>query len=239
MLRTRAQEMTPASENNRIGTLGESSLHAAIKQRLRRPEDRLEIPVDGYMIDLVRGTTLVEIQTGSFYQIRPKLKNLLQEHVVEVVYPITQDRWILRVSKDGELIRRRKSPKHGQWMDVFTELVYITDWITHPNFRLTLLKIQEEEIWCDDGEGSWRRRYWSIGDRRLLEITDTRSLCQPDDYLDLLPTGLETTFTTRELSDSCGCRIRLAQQAAYTLFHAGMLKRSGRRGKSHLYQLAG
>jgi hypothetical protein len=230
--------MTPASENNRIGTLSESSLHAAIKQQLRRPEDRLEIPVAGYMIDLVRGTTLVEVQTGSFHQIRPKLENLLQEHIVEVVYPITQDKWIVRVSSEGELIRRRKSPKHGQWMDAFAELVYITDWITHPNFRLTLLKIQEEEIWRDDGEGSWRRRYWSIADRRLLEITDTLPLSEPDDYARLLTADLKVPFTTRELSDACGCRIRLAQQAAYTLFHAGMLKRDGRRGRSHLYHLA-
>lgn len=225
------------SEHNRIGTLAESSLHAALKEHLRQPGDHLETPVDGYMIDLVRDSNLVEIQTGSFHQIKPKLEKLLTDHTVELVYPITQDKWIVRVSKEGELIRRRKSPKHAQWLDVFSELVYISEWITHSNFRLTLLKIQVDEIWRDDGEGSWRRKYWSIADRRLLEVTDSRTLSRPRDYLGLLPSGLPKPFTTRELSDACGCRMRLAQQASYTLFHAGLLERNGQRGRAHLYQL--
>ena len=122
--------MSTEKNHNGIGTLRESSLHAALKEHLRQPGDQCEANMDGYMIDLIRqDRTLVEIQTGSFSHIRSKLENLLQCHTVQLVYPIPENKWILRRGKDGKQLRRRKSPKHGRWIDVFSELVYITDWI--------------------------------------------------------------------------------------------------------------
>ncbi|MBN1267737.1 MAG: hypothetical protein JXA25_19760 [Anaerolineales bacterium] len=229
--------MKRKKSHNGIGTLRESSLHAALKERLKQPGDRCEVDVDGFKIDLVRqDDTLVEIQTGNFSRIHRKLGHLLEEHPIRLVYPISENKWIVRTSEKGELLQRRKSPKHGMWFDVFSELVYIPDWIIHPNFQLTLLKIEEDEIWRDDGQGSWRRRYWSKADRRLLNILEGYTLEEPGDYLQLLPEDLAEPFTTRDLGTACGCRIRLAQQIAYTLFHAGLLKRAGFRGRSHLYQ---
>jgi len=223
--------------HNGIGTLRESSLHAALKERLKQPGDQCEVNLDGYMIDLVRqDDTLVEIQTGSFSHIRRKLENLLHIHTVQLVYPIAENKWIVRKGKDGKQLRRRKSPKHGKWIDVFTELVYITDWITHPNFNLMLVKTEEDEIWEDDGKGSWRRKYWSKTDRKLLDILEGYTLEKPEDYITLLPENLSEPFTTRQLSETCGCRMRLAQQMAYTLFNAGLLERTGKSGRSHLYQ---
>ncbi len=49
-----------------IGTLNEGALHAQLKDWYRRRGDRVEQLVDGFVIDLVRGELLVEIQTGSF-----------------------------------------------------------------------------------------------------------------------------------------------------------------------------
>ncbi len=38
-----------------IGTLRESDLHAALKRHYARPSDQIEVAVDGYVIDIVRG----------------------------------------------------------------------------------------------------------------------------------------------------------------------------------------
>jgi len=38
-----------------IGVLRERHLHAAVKRWYAEPGDREEVPVDGYVIDLVRG----------------------------------------------------------------------------------------------------------------------------------------------------------------------------------------
>ncbi len=107
--------MLPSTEApNGIGTLKESSLHAGLKDWYAQPGDKLESPVDGYWIDLVRDRLLIEIQTGSFSAIKPKLTRLLKNYPVRLVYPLTREKWIVRVTGDGKTMGRRKSPKRGQ-----------------------------------------------------------------------------------------------------------------------------
>ena len=50
--------------NHRIGELNEQPLHAALKEWYVQPGDQVEVQLDGYYIDLVRGERLIEIQTG-------------------------------------------------------------------------------------------------------------------------------------------------------------------------------
>ena len=65
--------------SNEIGTLNEGSLHAGLKQWLWQPGDRVEVPVGGFVVDLVRGNQLIEIQTTSFAAMGRKLDHLLEE----------------------------------------------------------------------------------------------------------------------------------------------------------------
>ena len=69
----------------------------------------------------------------------------------------------------------------------------------HPNFSLLVLLTQEEVVWRDDGRGSWRRKGWSVADRRLLHVVDQRLFNQPTDYLALIPAELPLPFTNQEL----------------------------------------
>jgi len=55
-----------------IGTLNEGALHAQLKEWYRRPGDLLEQVAGGFVVDLVRGDLLVEIQTGGFAPLRRK-----------------------------------------------------------------------------------------------------------------------------------------------------------------------
>ena len=71
-----------------IGTYQEKSLHAALKDWYASPGDLTEHPVDGYVVDLVRGNELIEIQTRNFAAIKRKLSQLLEEHPVRLVHPI-------------------------------------------------------------------------------------------------------------------------------------------------------
>src|SRR3970040_1355318 len=56
-----------------IGTLRETSLHAALKTWYARPGDELEASVEGYQIDLRRGAQLIEIQTRNFAALKRQL----------------------------------------------------------------------------------------------------------------------------------------------------------------------
>jgi hypothetical protein len=46
--------------------LRESQLHATLKTWYAQPGDVTEVPVNGFLIDLKRGDTLIEIQTRNF-----------------------------------------------------------------------------------------------------------------------------------------------------------------------------
>ncbi|MGB3713917.1 MAG: hypothetical protein WA996_05745 [Candidatus Promineifilaceae bacterium] len=222
---------------NRIGTLHESSLHADLKEWYAGPGDRIEVEVDGYHIDLVRADELIEIQTGNFRAIKAKLEKLLGSHRVRLVYPIAQERWINRTDKRGRLLKRRKSPKRGRIEDLFDPLVSIPAIITKPGFTLEILVMQEDVIWQDDGRGSWRRKGWSVADRRLISVVETISLEWPVSYRALLPPDLPNSFTNRDLADALKMRIGLAQKMTYCLSRMNVISCTGRRSRSNLYTI--
>ena len=144
-----------------IGTLGERSLHSALKDWYAVPGDRLEAKVDGFHIDILRHKLLIEIQTSNFSSQRKKLTTLTGKHNVRLVFPIAKEKWIVRLSADGlTRLGRRKSPKKGHLLLLFEELVSIPSLMKVENFSLEVLLIQAEEVRCDDGQGSWRRKGW-------------------------------------------------------------------------------
>ena len=225
------------ASNNGIGTLKERSLHAALKEWAARPGDQFEVNLDGYFIDLVRGNNLIEIQTGNFTQIRGKLAYLLQQYQVMVVFPITQLKWITRLSEDGEVLSRRKSPKQGRLEDIFKECIRIPNILSHPNFSLKVVFVQIEEYWVDDHRGSWRRKHWSISDQKLVQVFKEVTFHGDTDFVHLLPKDLPTTFTNRELATSLYISASLAGKMTYTMRKMGILNLEGKIGNAYQFSL--
>lgn len=222
-----------------IGTLTEQSLHAGLKQWLARPGDRLEVPLDGYVIDVVRGDMLLEVQTRHLYALKKKLRKLLHSHTVQLYHPIPAARWIVRQDRSGKQVGRRKSPKKGQPADIFKELVSMTPLLDHPRLTVSVLLVHEEQVWRDDGRGSWRRRRWSIVDRRLLDVVAQHDFQGAAAWLRLLPADLPALFTNRELARALGCRLELARQASYTLRKLALVEVVGKEGNAHQMRLLG
>jgi hypothetical protein len=219
-----------------IGLLNEKPLHASLKQWYSRPGDRFEVPVDGFVIDIVRDDLLIEIQTGNFSSIKSKLNNLACSYRVRLIYPIVQEKWIIRSAKgNGASIIRRKSPKRGRLEDLFWELVSIPQLLLNPNFSLEVLMIRQEEVRRYHGKRKWRRKNWVLEGRRLLEVMDQRSFGHSADWLKFLPEGLES-FTTSDLATRMNSRRDLAQKMAYCLREAKMIELIGKRGRANLYR---
>lgn len=223
-----------------IGTLGEKSLHAAIKRWYAQPDDLLEIPVDGYHIDIVRPDplTLIEIQTRNFHAMKPKLTALLPHYTVHIVHPIAIERTITLIDADAQRqLSRRKSPKRGRVEEVFRELVRFPDLINHPNFTLEVLLIRDEEIRRDDGRGSWRRKKQSIEDRRLLEVVGGMMFTCAADVCALLPATLPETFTVSDLAKGLKLPQALAGKMAYSLREMGGIQLVGKQGRANVYSV--
>ncbi len=227
-------EQEPA---NGIGTLREMSLHASLKDYYAQPGDHLEVPIAGYLIDIERGKELFEIQTANFGSLKSKLDVLLDDFQVTIVYPIARERWIRRVSTDGEVISRRKSPKRGRVEQLFDELIYIPQYLRRENLSVDALMIQDEITWLDDGRGSWRRKGWSVQDRRLLSILERHPFSGPVDYLALIPETMTGGFTNRDLAESLNLPIRLAQKMSNCLRRMGLIEQLGKSGRAYLYRV--
>jgi len=223
---------------NTIGTLNEKSLHAALKQWYAQPDDLIEVSVDGFTVDIVRGDLLVEIQTRNLSAIKRKLTTLVERHPVRLVYPIAQDKWIVRQSKNGRRVlrfARRKSPKRGTVELVFEELVSLPQLLAHPNFTLQVVLIQEEEVRRYDGTRNWRRKGWVTHERRLLQVVGHRLFETPQDMLALIPATLPEPFTTTDLAKATSQPLWLAQKMAYCLREMGAITVVGKRGRGILY----
>lgn len=219
-----------------IGQLNEKSLHAALKAACARPGDRFEVPVDGYVIDIVRGDLLVEIQTGNFSAIKTKLANLLHDHRLRLVYPIAKQKYIVKPDAGKKAgFTRRKSPKRGRLEHLFTELVRIPHLLGHPNFSLEVLLIREEEVRRYAGGRHWRKRGWVTEERRLLEIVDKKRYDTPAHLDAFLPNTLSDRFTTKNLAEELGIALRLAQCMAYCLRHLQVIAPIGKERNALVY----
>ena len=223
-----------------LSTYREGSLHAALKDLYARPGDRVEEVVDGYVVDVVRDDELVEIQTCSFASAARKLRRLVEDRPLALVHPVAAERWLVRVDADGAVTDRRRSPKRGQHLDLFEELVAFPELVAHPNFRIELAMIREEEIRgpIPDGVRYRYARQWRRLDRRLLDVVEIVRIDTPGDLLELLPAGVPQQFTSADIAAASRRSKRLAMRTAYCLQRAGATSCVGNLGRLRLYEQA-
>ena len=138
-----------------IGLLNEKPLHASLKAWYAQPGDRFEVAVDGFVIDIVRDDLLLEIQTGNFSSIKSKLQDLVRAHQIRLIYPIAQQKWIIKKAKDkGGKITRRKSPQRGRVENLFWEMVSFPQLLANQNFSLEILLTKEEAEMAQERVGN-------------------------------------------------------------------------------------
>jgi len=200
--------------------------------------DQFEVKLDNYIVDILRGNLVIEVQTKNFSALKEKLQVLIEKHLVRLVYPLPEKKWITHVTKDQIVLNTRKSPKKGRLTDLFRELVMIPHMIDEENFSLEVLFIDEEEVRCDDGKGSWRRRRRrvSIKERKLLKVNGRILFQTKADYLKILPEGLNDVFTNRELAKLAKISVRTARQITYCLRKSGVVGLAGKNGRELVFQ---
>ena len=218
--------------------MNEYSLHSEIKTWYMLSGDKLEVKLEDFIVDILRDNLLIEIQTGNFSAIKKKLIKLLANNQVRLVYPIAKSKWIVHVSKSGDFIRKRKSPKKGKLTDLFYELVYAPSLIKNKNFSLEILMIEEEELRCNDGKGSWRKRGVSVKDRKLLNVYDRIVFEDSGDFLEFLPKDLDGSFTNKVLAIKLGISLMLAQKISYCLRKMGEISIAGKKSNELVFKVS-
>ncbi len=219
-----------------VGTLNEKSLHAQLKTWYELDGDRREVPVDGFVIDLVRGDLLIEIQTRNVGAMKRKLEALTLDHPVHVLVPVAKRKWLTKIDDQGEVLGRRLSPKRGTVLDIFGELVGIPLLLARPNLTIEVVMIEEDELRRHEPGTRWRRRGWATLERRLLAVTESVRVEDPSALVDLLP-ELPERWTTAQLANAAGISRRLAQQIAYCLRKAEVAGVVDKVGNALVYSL--
>lgn len=229
------QVMEGPGSRGGIGTLGEKSLHAALKLYLEPRESCREVLVGRYVADIVNEEGIVEIQTAGFGRLREKLSFFLSAYRVTVVYPVAAVKWLIGVAEDGTLSPRRRSPKPGRACDILPELFSLRELLGAPGLGFMVPLLEVEEYRLRDGRG---RRGYTRWERMPVRLLDEAWVRGPEDYWKLLPAGLPEEFTAKEFT-AAGRFSRmngsLALSAARSL---GAVEQIGKRGRAYLYRAA-
>jgi hypothetical protein len=204
-----------------------------LKADYAEPGDRFEVPLDGFVIDIVRDGSLIEIQTGSFGAMGKKLDHLLPSNQILLVYPIAVESYL---QKPG--VKPRKSPKHGSVYDLFAELVSIPTLVDHPNLSLEVVLVAVTKVQVADAKVRRGRGGFRTEDRQLREILGRHRFNDGRDLLELVPDGLPPVFTTADLARRAGIGRGVAQQMAYCLRPLGLFIEQGRTKAGIKYSLA-
>ena len=226
------------SARPRMGTIRERPLHASLKRWYARPGDGIEVAVDGFEIDIVRGDLLIEVQTRGFSSMRRKVETLLSRgHRLRIVHPIAVDSWIVKRDADGTVVSRRRSPRHGGVSDVFGELVSVAHLLAHPGLEIDLVLIEMEEYRRHSPDGPWRRKGWTVEERRLIAVLGTLPIRGLADLAALIPADMPERFTTADLAVGLGRPRRTAQQMAYCLRLVDVIVVVGKRSHAVEYRV--
>ena len=221
-----------------IGTLGEKTLHAAVKYYLEPDESCHEVPYLGFVADIKNEAGVIEVQTRAFDRLRRKLAVFLEAGPVTLVCPLPHLKYVQWLDPEtGEVSRRHKSPKTGQPWHILPELDKIRGMLDHPHLTLLILLLDVDEYRNLDGWSRDRKRGSHRLERIPLSLYQELRIEQPADRQALIPEGLPPEFTKAELAKCGRFSDRQSAFALRALMSLGLCERCGQRGKAYLYRL--
>ncbi len=227
------KKMTAEHPRQGIGTLGEKTVHAVLKEYYGGGDESKEIKVGGFVADCVCEAGVVEIQTRQLYRLDRKLAALLPVCRVTVVFPVEREKTIITVDEEsGELISRRRSPKHVTVYHAIAQLYGIRQHLADDNLTVRLPVLSVEEF----RSANKKRGRTAKLDRVPTAMSDEIVLARPEDYAALF-TPLPDVFTSAELAKLCHIDRDSARQVIGVLKQLQLVSESGRRGRSKLFSL--
>lgn len=222
---------------NGIGTLKEKTIHAVLKNYFEPRVEMQEVRIAGYVADIRSEQGIIEIQTRNFNQLREKLTAFLGMGPVTIVYPVPCLKWILWIDEEtGETTLRRKSPKVGTPYMAFYELYKIKNFLLHSNLKLCIVMIDMEEYRLLNGWSLDRKKGSVRYDRIPVGLSDEVWIEKPEDYQKLIPDGLEEEFISKDYKAASGLSLSQAQTALQILSYAGVIEKTGKKGRSYCYR---
>lgn len=224
-----------------VGTLSEKYLHALLKHCYEPDTDFHEVGVGSFCADIMRDGKIVEIQTRAFNRLREKLEFYLENgYDVTVVLPLPHYKYLMWIDpRNGEVSKRRRSPKVGSFYDAVPELYKIKYFLDWDNLHIDLLLIDVEDYRNLDGWGKDKKYRSTRLERVPLELIDTRHIHQAGDYRMFIPEGLSEIFTIQDFADKAKIRYEYAATTLNILCYLEIVSKCGKDGRKNLYRING
>lgn len=221
-----------------IGTVSEKSVHAALKRYVDPDESHHEITVGHFVADVCNENGFFEIQTRCFGRLKEKIQAFLAIDSVTVLYPVSAKKWIIWLDKDGGEEPRKLAPRKPTAAAILPELYQLKALLREPKLRFCVLLLEEEEYRLKDGYGVNQKKKATKFDRFPVNLLDEIWLCEPRDYLQLVPETLTGEFTAKEYAKAVHLPISKASTSMNILYEMGAVERIGREKQAYLYRRA-
>ena len=223
-------------ERSGIGTLGEKTVHAVLKDYFEPNSEYHEVRIDGYFADIARKGEVYEIQSRDLYRLAPKISTFIVENRVTVVYPIALTKKIFWMDPEtGECLSQRKSSKKGKEIDVLPELYGLREFLLHDYFRVCLLLLDVNEYRIPDGYGKDKKKHATKLDRYPVALIDEIYLEKAEDYRRFLPENLPSEFSSSDFRIAAKCDMNTARVSLNILSKIGLIKPVGKKGRYKTY----
>ena len=233
-----------------IGTLSEKQMHASIKLFICPDESKHEVKIQDselyikkenqknrkFVADVLDGSTIYEIQTGSFAPLKDKIKWILDNTAYNLVliHPMPESLYISYIEEDGTISPRRKSNRPKKLKYIVGELYHIKEFINNPRFTLIALMIEADQ---------YKRRVTSkkrVKTKKYETIPSSliraHVFSNPDDYKIFLPDSLDGEFTVKQFSKKSGILGIDAYSAVKLLCELGHISECGSIGRAKAYR---
>ncbi len=218
-----------------IGTQNEKTLHRSIKHYLSPDSMCHEFKIGSFIVDIYQDGKIIEIQTGSFKAMEHKLRSLLPNYSITIVYPIIRNKTIYLMNA-GVAGKPKKSPKKGNPLSIGAQMTQIRTHLSHPNLHFLIFLVDVDEYRIINTENHPRKPYVRIeqftkGFPQMIDL-NTKS-----DYMNLLPTDLPKTFTTDVFRKIAKLNKTEAQGMIMVLKTLGIIEFTGKINRAYLYQI--
>lgn len=219
-----------------IGTLGEKSLHAALKYYFEPCPENHEQPLGGFVADAVGENGVIEIQSRSLFKLIPKLDAFLEACPVTVVHPLIGKKWVAWYTPEGVPVSRTRAPGKLRLTDAVPELYALKYMLDNPRFHFCICVVEAEEQRLLDGVGKDRKRRSTRLDRIPLALMQEVHFDCPADYMQLFPADVPEVFGSREIAQVGHMSRDTARILLNLLCYLELIQPAEQRGNAKYYR---
>lgn len=230
-----------SSNVNIFGTLGEKTMHKMIKYYLEPDEKYHEVKIEGYIADIFRDNSIIEIQSAKFSAVKDKIKRYLENKELKVsfVYPVAAVRHQCWIDKQtGEASKITRSQKFTDIYKFYEEIYFIKDFIDNENFNLKILLMEVLEYKYLDGWGKFKKNNATKIDKIPISYIGEENFNCKNDYLKFIPSKLreEGTFTSAELTKETDMKDKPMRSFIHVMKFAELITEVGRKNRYIRYK---